>query len=151
MKIKLHFITLLLLISSFTFAGVEHLLPKPQQITVNAGSFNLAQPITVTLPASDDFNFVADEINSFVTTNGGSVATGPVNIVADIVSNVAGAEFQDEAYSLEVTENQITILATTSRGAYWAVQTLWQLAEGNNNKVNACEITDWPICLRIYA
>ncbi len=144
MKIKLPLITLLLLISSFTFAGVEHLLPKPQQITVNAGSFNLAQPINVNVPAGDDFTFVADEINSFVTANGGSVATGSVNIVVNQTTNVAGAEFQDEAYSLEVTADQITILATTSRGAYWAVQTLWQLAEGNNNQVNACKITDWP-------
>ncbi len=144
MKTKLHLITLLLLISTVAFAGVEHLLPKPQQIKMNAGSFNLAQPITVTTPKSADFVFVSNELNSFITANSGNLGTGSASIVVELTSSVAGAEFQDEAYSIEITADKIIILATTSKGAYWAVQTLWQLAEGSGNTVNACKITDWP-------
>ncbi len=53
---------------------------------------------------------------------------------------------QDEAYRLTVSSGSVSIEAVTERGAYWAVQTLHQLAEKTKSgiRIPCCVITDWP-------
>ena len=53
---------------------------------------------------------------------------------------------RDEAYRLNVTRKRITVEAVTERGVYWAMQTLRQLAEKKNSKIQiqGAEIVDWP-------
>lgn len=53
---------------------------------------------------------------------------------------------RDEAYRLNVTRKRITVEAVTEQGVYWAMQTLRQLAEKKNSKIQiqGAEIVDWP-------
>lgn len=147
MKIKLLLsIALFFAASMSVYARTEHLLPKPQQITVTSGVFSLAQSIQITAPANSTTDpAVTAELTDLITSQGGTVvASGQALIDVQLVPSVDGAEFQDEAYSIEVTASKITIKATKLQGAYWAVQTLWQLAENSNGNLEGCKITDWP-------
>ena len=128
-------------------AGVEHILPKPHQIQTNTGgTFNLAQSIRLTLPTINSNDpAVNTELSNLITTNGGTVSESATNTIeVQLVASIIGAEFQKEAYSLNVTSEKITIKATTLQGAYWATQTLWQLSENANGNITPCDITDWP-------
>lgn len=127
-------------------AGIDHLLPRPQQIAAGSGSFGLNQAVKLTLPTiSGEDPAVGVELTKLITTNGGSVAGGASQeIEVQLVASVPGAEFQNEAYNLIVSASKITVNAKTLQGAYWAVQTLWQLSEGSGSAIPACTITDWP-------
>lgn len=147
MKINVTILCLLIGFCTSTQAGVEHLLPKPHQLTTNtAGDFNLKQNIRLVLPViGTNDPAINTELTNLITTNGGSVAVnGSVTMEVQLVATVPGAEFQQEAYSIDVTPSKITILATTLKGAYWATQTLWQLADNTGGTATACSITDWP-------
>lgn len=63
-----------------------------------------------------------------------------------LVSEVPGAEFQDEAYHLTVGRDGVTIEAVTRQGLYWGRQTMGQLAVSRRGRkcLPQCEITDWP-------
>lgn len=54
----------------------------------------------------------------------------------------------DESYKLSITEKQIEVTATSSTGAYRALQTIQQLTTyAKNNRsycLPTCEIIDWP-------
>lgn len=144
MKSKILFLIVFLGFYSHANAGIEHLLPKPQKITVNETSspFSLSNVgiVASTLQA---------EINTWVVEEcGGTVVSeNSANVIElKMVASITGAEFQAEAYNLEVSDNKITIKATTRQGAYWALQTLKQLANGTKGSVSipACTIVDWP-------
>lgn len=144
MKTKLLTLMIVIAITQLAQAGIEHLLPKPQQITENS-SVNpfVLDKVSVTAPnLADDFQewIITECAGTIVTAN----ATASIEV--QMVASVAGAEFQDEAYKLTVTSDKITIQATTRQGAYWALQTLKQLANGAVGSVTipACTIVDWP-------
>ena len=62
------------------------------------------------------------------------------------MSQIEGANFQEEAYHLLITKKGILLEATTPKGMYWGRQTLEQLKTTKNKKIYLpqCEITDWP-------
>ncbi|MBR5323834.1 MAG: family 20 glycosylhydrolase [Muribaculaceae bacterium] len=140
----------LLLIVSYVFsirASEEHLLPKPQIANFsNSEKFAIFYEVKLMLPTITENEPAVDkQLHTLVKTYGGTICNrSEREIVVNLVDEVKGAEFQDEAYNLVVSNSKITINAKTLRGAYWAVQTLWQLAEGMNGEIPACEITDWP-------
>ncbi len=146
MKLKSILLTIILFSVFSLKAGIEHIMPKPQQVSETNGVFQLNQSIQLVLPSlSESDPAIESQLTQLVESNGGSIVSSTSNqIKVELVSNVAGAEFQDEAYSIAVTPSSVLIKAKTTRGAYWGVQTLIQMAEANNNVLNACEITDWP-------
>lgn len=146
MKMKRRILIPLLAFCLYVQAGVEHLLPRPHQITTGIGTFNLAQNIRLLLPTINRTDpAVNTELTSLITSNGGTVSeTSTTTIEVQLVPSIAGADFQEEAYSLNVTSDKISISATTLRGAYWATQSLWQLADNAGGKLTACSVTDWP-------
>ncbi len=128
------------------FGGTQHLLPKPQISEFSDESrFNLNRPVILSLPEIGDNDPAVDhELRNLICTYGGSVAASAgAGITVSLTRSIPEAEFQDEAYSIGITPQHIAIKAVTLRGAYWAVQTLWQLAENNANSVNCGKITDW--------
>ena len=147
MKTKtLLLLTFLLMASTSLMGKVEHLLPKPQQITMNSGTFTLSRPVQITIPATGSNDpAIQAELSDLILSGGGSVASPASALIeVQLVSSLPNAEFQDEAYLLEVTESKISIKATKLQGAYWATQTLRQLAENSGGNIEACTITDWP-------
>ena len=128
------------------FAGEQHLLPKPQKIEItNDATFNLAQNIRLVLPqVGENDPAIGEQLTNLITHNGGQVVLSSNRIISvNLVDKIDEAEFQEEAYTIHVTNSKITITAATLRGAFWATQTLWQLSEGVNAKLPACKITDW--------
>lgn len=76
MKKRIFILSLMISLIAGLQAGVEHILPKPQQITTNAsGSFNLAQSLRLILPTINSNDpAVNTELTNLITTNGGTVS-----------------------------------------------------------------------------
>ena len=116
----------------------DNLLPVPQQISVNGGSFTLGKVILET-------SVLQPEWQKFITEVGGEVVSkSSRKIEVKLVPEVKGAKLnQEEAYRLVVSSKGILVEATTEKGVYWALQTLRQL-EYKKGRFEACEIVDWP-------
>ncbi|MBS9766639.1 MAG: family 20 glycosylhydrolase [Flavobacteriaceae bacterium] len=136
----------LLLSIHLSFAGIDDLLPKPQHIKrTNDKDFSLQQPLCLELPFfGENAPAIKEELTQLVLQNGGEIRENTFQkITISIVDKIENAEFQEEAYQISVNSQRIIIKATTPRGAYWAVQTLWQLNENQHFSIPSCEITDW--------
>ena len=144
-KIKMKKLVLSLLIVLFGQATVLaqkdcNLLPKPQQMEVKGGSFALNHVKLVTPVLQSDWE-------AFVAEAGGQVDGNATRLIeVKLVPAIEGAELnQEEAYRLTVTGKAITIEAVTETGAYWAMQTLRQLAvkKSVGSQIKNCQIVDW--------
>lgn len=126
-------------------ADTHHLLPKPQICHFMKDScFALNRAISFDIPyIGDNDPAVDEELDKLINYHGGSVDSSSDILIRVSLDTVVNAEFQDEAYNLNIRPQSIDIKASTLRGAYWAVQTLWQLAEDNSLSVDCGEITDW--------
>ena len=138
---------LLLLAIMPATAKVTHLLPKPQQITEKGGNaFALSRKVTINDPTG------CKALEKFFTTNNCTIGEGGALVNVTLVSSISGsydyelAGFDNEAYTISVTEDKIEIKAIKPIGVIRAAQTLTQLAEGYKEAVaavEAVEIKDW--------
>ena len=131
-------------------AKVEHLLPKPQEVTVTTGTtFALSGAVSINYADGAGTCALLEE---FFTTNGCTLAEGGKAVNVKLVESIEGAYdyplygYENEAYTLEITANEITITAVTNTGVIRAAQTLTQLAEGwDGTKALEClTMKDWP-------
>lgn len=112
------FTALLFSCASAKRTATLQLLPQPQQMEVEAG---LVHQLTK-----------GDIILS-------SIQKRRVNSIPEAKIN------QEEAYRLRITPDSIYIEAITERGAFWAEQTLRQIAASSNGKtIPCCRIVDYP-------
>lgn len=128
-------------------ARVTHLLPTPQKIQTTSASFALGRAVAVTDPTNSKL------LQSVLTEAGCTIEAGAAaKVNVSLVQSISGASeptlagFENEAYTLSVEANQITITAISRLGVIRAAQTLQQLAEDENGHVAALEgvnITDW--------
>ena len=132
-------------------AKVKHLLPKPQQVTVNEATTPFALGGSVTI----SYNGGAAKcelLEEFFTQNGCTLGQGGTTVRVDIVESIDGAHdyelygYENEAYILNVTSSGITISAVTNTGVIRAAQTLVQMAEGWDGAaaLEAVTVKDWP-------
>lgn len=130
-------------------AKVGDLLPKPQNVALTQGTpFALQRAVGI----ADETNCAY--LKKVFTENGCTIsADAEAKVTVEIVSAIDGAfnhvlpEYPDEAYQLEVTQNEVKIKALTPTGVIRAAQTLQQLAEGYDEGQAALEtltMTDWP-------
>ena len=131
-------------------AKVTDLLPKPHIVTTNQGeAFLLGREVNLDDPTDCAY------LRTVLTNYGCSLKTGDSSapqVSVQLVDEIPGAFnhdvnlFPDEAYSLEVSANAISIKALTTTGVIRAAQTLQQLAEGYEGTaaIEALKITDWP-------
>ena len=142
-------VALMVLMPSVSQAKVEHLLPRPQQVTVTEGSFALGR--TVTISYSNGAG-KCELLEEFFTTNGCTIAEGGAAVNVSLVASIEGAHdyelygYENEAYTLEITPAAINITAVTATGIIRAAQTLTQLAEGCEGAAALETLTmkDWP-------
>ena len=137
---------LLLLAVIPTAAKVTHLLPKPHQITETGGNaFALGRKVTITDPTN------CTALTKLFTTNNCTIGEGGAQVKVTIVPSISGTYdyeldgFDNEAYTIAVTENEINITAVKPIGVVRAAQTLTQLAEGYEGTaaIEAVNIKDW--------
>lgn len=127
-------------------AKVAHLLPRPQQVTVQSGSFALSGTVSITDPTD------CKALRDFFESAGCTIGTGGKTVTVELVESIEGAYdyvlagFENEAYTLEVTPTAINITAVTPTGVIRAAQTLTQMAEGYEGTpaLEAVSMKDWP-------
>lgn len=124
------------------YAGQNDLLPRPKAAIFSTGKFNLKKDVKLITPkTTEDEPQIETQLQKLISLNGGLVSTNAKSqIVVTIDKSVKG----DESYTLTVNKKLIEINASTLRGAYWGVQTLYQLAENNDNSIDCCIIADSP-------
>ncbi len=130
-------------------AKVIHLLPKPQQVMLTKGenSFKLGRAVSITDPT----NCIA--LTRFFQEEAGCTLDEKAKAKVTVeLGDVAGAYdfalegFPNEAYTLEISKNDIKIVAVTPTGVIRAAQTLSQLALGYKGTpaLEALTLQDWP-------
>ena len=133
-------------------AKVQHLLPKPQQVTAteNVAAFALGGSVTINYSGGAEKCALLEE---FFTSNGCTLAEeGGSAVNVTLVKSIDGAYdyelygYENEAYTLDVTSSGITITAVTPTGIIRAAQTLTQMAEGwdGTPALEAASVKDWP-------
>jgi hypothetical protein len=130
------------IIAQTALAGRDDLLPKPMAAVYSNAKFDLNRDILIEIPhINNNDPQIANELEKLIRANGGVVSTNAKQkIVVQIDRSIKGPE----SYTLAVNKNLIQIDAPSLRGAYWGVQTLWQLAENNKSCIDACVIGDSP-------
>ncbi len=140
------------LVPSALQAKVQHILPRPQQITAteNVAAFKLKGKVSINYANGAKACALLEE---FLTSNGCKlVPSGGKAVNVSMVKSIEGAYdyelygYENEAYTLEVTPEAINITAVTPTGVIRATQTLVQMAEGWKGKpaLEAVKMTDWP-------
>lgn len=131
-----------LIFSLFSYAGIPHLLPKPQHIEANGQQFCFRK-VKISSPV------LQKQWNDFIAEIGGKISEKSNQIIeVKLVNYIPQAETnQEEAYILSVTSQKINIEATSKKGVYYAIQTLRQLIvnKGNRKYFEGCHITDYPL------
>lgn len=131
----------------FNLESKPSLLPKPQQLKWNTGSFPLSAVTTIFV----DNPILLKEalvLKSAMEKRGLTVEltdkiSNKENCIQLRLGNVAAPQHQSEAYHLETTTDKIVLTANTPQGIYNGIQTLLQLMR-DHVLVDASEITDWP-------
>ena len=133
-------------------AKVGDVLPIPHIVNTSTGAapFQLNRELTLTDATQCAL------LQDFLTTHGCTLKEGATaQVRVQLVESIAAAHdyplsaFDNEAYQLQVSENEILITAVTPTGVIRATQTLVQLAEGYDTagqtaQIEAVNITDWP-------
>lgn len=131
-------------------AGVEHLLPKVQQIEYGKGGFKLHRAIAIQY---DGGAMPCALLEELFADYGCALSDRGAVVKVALVDKIAGAHdyklhgYDNEAYTLQVTKNDISITAVTDMGVIRAAQTLVQLAEGQKSGrevIASVSIIDWP-------
>ncbi len=149
-KFILALVALVLCLPTAVQAKVEHLLPKPQQVEVTPGvAFALSGAVSINYA---DGVAACELLEEVFTENGCSIAQGGKAVNVSYVQSIDGAHdyalhgYENEAYTLEITANDINITAVTATGVIRAAQTLAQLAEGYEGAkaLEGLTMKDWP-------
>lgn len=130
-------------------AKSDHLLPRPQKISIDekAKPFKLGRKVSITdskgVKALRCF-FEGQDCKVDNKAKATVTVTYTDAIEGTYDHNVAG--YENEAYTLEISADAIKITAVSETGVIRAAQTLAQLAQGYKGKpkLEALTITDWP-------
>lgn len=138
---KFAFLIFLLFCSSLLFAGIDDLLPMPQQVKKN-GQFFLLDKVKLSTPVFEE------EWSDLIVSKGGKLSqSAETEIIVTFVDDLEGVDLnKQEAYILSIKKNRIHVKAIGKEGIYWAIKTLKQLTikRGSRYYIEGCEITDFP-------
>lgn len=145
MNTRILFAGLSLTLACPAFATIENIMPKPKQVELNsAAGFAIGRPVAIVDPTgSTELRRFAEEAGFQTTDNAEariSVTIAPVEGAYDYEL----ADYPAEAYSLTVSDNEISITAPTSLGVIRAAQTLRLMLQDCNGTLEGATITDWP-------
>lgn len=151
---KLLFIIVLTIVTIYTYAQNQYnLIPMPKKLITASGAYTISKSSSIHV-GNDVFTSVANMLSEQVKR-----ASGHVLVPSKSASTSKGIVFikdesvGDEAYRLIVSSKKIEIRAKTGKGAFYALQTLFQLmppqVHGTNTglgalSVAACTIEDEP-------
>lgn len=127
-------------------AKIEHLLPRPQQLTKQAGAFALQRALRLEDATQ------APLLRKVLSASGATFSESAQAVVRVIVDKSLNtfdyplAGFGNEGYRLDVSPHLITITVAEPIGVVRAAQTLHQLSLGTEGspQVEALTMTDFP-------
>lgn len=139
-----------------------NIIPLPQQLTPAEGEFKLNKNTTISYPAGNaEFKRVAEMFAKQLETASGmqlqivenTEDTQPENSIAFKLSNNT-EELGTEGYTLTVVPDRVLVEATAANGAFYALQTIYQLLpaeivsprkESASWEMPCVKIKDWPV------
>ncbi len=137
--------------SVYDLQSKPSLLPLPQKLSYTNERFPLTKLTSISIndpSLAKEKEWLLNELKSI----GINVSAAPneveskrsyENSIQLLLDKVDVPQNQNEAYQLKVTGNNIRVIANTSRGIFFGLQTLKQLMR-DKVFVEGCEITDWP-------
>lgn len=125
-----------LLFSGLSFAQSSQIIPQPNAISWGEGRLWLSKKIKI---VRSDFDSQAELLFQFVK----QLPVAKVIVPQVNVSLLKNAELPAEAYRLQVDESAIRIEAGSDAGAFYAIQSLMQLAD-RKGRVRFVSIEDAP-------
>lgn len=133
---------LFLMIPAAWAAGTPPLLPWPQEVNWNRQQFS-GKEIALRTDAR-----LENKVAGWIKEIGFRIdPEARKELQIEWVERIPEARVnQEEAYTLQVTSQGISIQAVSEKGIYWALQTLRQLTtqKGDRMQITGCRITDWP-------
>lgn len=139
-----------------TINAQNNLLPFPKMVNWNKGKFDIKKvSLQTTIVKKQWTDFISEIGGEFSITASRSIVVEVIPDfpnylrraarLAQVSAAVLGSlnsQVSDEAYRLTVTNKKIHVRCGSSKGAYWAMQTLRQLH--NEQYFKNCDIIDWP-------
>lgn len=131
-------------------------IPELREWATGNGEFIVRQSVNLVVPKSQHAalssvcDIFAGDLKSMFGIEA-KVSTGKAN-TGDIIFSIAPltttnsiANANSEAYTVEVSSDQITVNANDQVGALWATKTLLQIMEQSPNRAIPCgRVVDWP-------
>jgi hypothetical protein len=148
-----------ILLSTWPIASAQDLplLPQPRQVQVGAGSLRLVRPTIGFAGKPDAEDLQVDRELRRILTAAGATPLARTAPSPTILLRRTGAQSSwqwddepgpasSEAYALEVTPQRVELRAASSRGLFYAVQTLRQLLKtgGDGAQLPVVRVDDWP-------
>ena len=126
-------------------ATIDNLMPTPKEVRSDGqASFKTGRNVRLTDPTkSKELLRFMDESGLNETESGEAVISVSIKDV-DGLYDYPLYGFPAEGYKLKISADTILIEAPDQMGVTRAAQTLSQLAEGCDGKIDGVEITDWP-------
>lgn len=104
------------------------IIPEPNSISVQKGSFTLNKNTTI-IYGSEDIKDIASILQKELNLNAKNIKLGTNKNAKNTIYLLLENGLSDEAYKIEITPNQVVCKASTPSGLFYAVQSLIQIAE----------------------
>jgi hexosaminidase len=123
-------------------SAVPALIPLPKQLQWGHQRFDLNQCRNIRISGSD-METTALLFKQLMADKGINLTLAPgISQTPFVLFRVDPSVRNKEGYRISVKRDSIVVSASTSKGAFYALQTMLQLTEGSY--VWGCEIEDWP-------
>jgi hexosaminidase len=139
MKIlKLFSLPIVLGLSTLTTAQ-NNLIPKPQELQINQGFYQLGKTISLNQDKNfPEMDYLSKQLTS-ITNRKVAFKNKQQNI--NLVYLAGPADVNQEYYELEISKNGIEISAPTNKGIFLGIQTLLQLIEEHKDDLKLPYLT----------
>lgn len=129
-----------------------NIIPQPVSITKREGSFTINDKTTIVVPQNENWSKTAAFLQQkFKTAAGFELPIQNEAQKHNIVFQIDPSIQNDEAYSLDITKNQILIKAKTEKGAFYGIQTLLQLLPDEIESKQLVSSKHWNVpCCNIW-
>jgi glycosyl hydrolase family 20 len=160
-----HGLALLLLCATQLPGATTIIFPEPRELEVRSARFNLDESVHVLIPkqASEEDRFLARSLvaelsdkhgipleiqEALVVPAGGrfilmGAATNPL-VRAYLGRNASERVTEPEGYYLEVNADAVVVAGADDAGAFYGLQSLRQLIEGQHREIQGMRVRDWP-------
>lgn len=139
-------IVFLCLMNISGFAQVN-IIPKPNEIKTAEGKCNYKKGISIKILRGDESTkLIQKHLTDFLSENKITVSNTATTVVSINLQQTKPTDSVNlEAYTLNITANNIAITSYGNAGLFYGLQSLFQLIKSDSNKILPCmEIKDQP-------